>query len=76
MTKLLGPICAAASMALLLNGCLGLSVGGGKKNTTENKSETYNVTLGQQLIDLQRAYEEGIITKKEYERQKKKLLRK
>ena len=50
---------------------------GGKNNQTEgNKSETITTTLGQELIDLDKAYKDGIITQKEYEKAKKALLEK
>jgi hypothetical protein len=50
---------------------------GGKKTQTEvNKSETTTTTLGQELIDLDKAYKDGIITEKEYEKAKKALLEK
>jgi hypothetical protein len=39
------------------------------------RSQTYDVTLGQQLLDLQKAYQAGIITEPEYNAQKKKMLR-
>jgi hypothetical protein len=35
-----------------------------------------NTTLGQELTDLQAAYDKGIITEKEYERAKKEILKK
>ncbi len=35
-----------------------------------------NATLGQELTDLQEAYEQGVITQREYERAKKDLLKK
>ena len=53
---------------MLLTGCLGLSVGGG--TTTKNQCPT----LGQQLIDLQKAKDAGIISDAEYQAQKAKLL--
>ena len=74
MKKTLIPISAAISSILLLSGCLGLHFGGGTKTTMQNRSQTYDVTLGQQLIDLQKAYESGIITESEYKAQKKRLL--
>jgi hypothetical protein len=50
---------------------------GGKKTQSEvNKSETTTTTLGQELIDLDKAYKDGIITQKEYEKAKKALLEK
>jgi len=69
---------AAIALTLSLSGCLGLSlgVGGGKKRVTESNSENYNynVTLGQQLLDLQKAYDAGVITESQYNHEKKKLL--
>jgi hypothetical protein len=59
---------------LELTGCLGLHFGGGTKSEVQNKSQTYDVTLGQQLLDLQKAYDAGVITQSEYNSQKKKLL--
>ncbi len=75
MRKLLIPISLAVAGALTLSGCLGLHFGGGTKTTMQTRSQTYNVTLGQQLIDLQKAYDAGIITEAQYNSQKKKLLR-
>jgi hypothetical protein len=76
MKKLLTSISAAILTTLLFGGCLSLRFGGGgRKTTTENKSQSYNVTLGQQLIDLQKAYDTGVISEREYKEQKKKLLR-
>ena len=40
--------------------------------TTTNTS----ATVGQQLIDLDRAYKDGVITKDQYEKMKKELIRK
>ena len=75
MKKLLVPITFLISISLFLNGCLSLRLGGGKK-TEQNRSENYeNVTLGQQLIDLKKIYDEGVISKWEYDRQRKKLLK-
>lgn len=53
---------------LLLSGCLGLSLGGGKKTVTNNP------TLGQQLVDLKTARDAGALTEQQYEDQKAKLL--
>lgn len=60
---------------MLLSGCLGLSIGGGRKTTNERKTETYDVTLGQQLVDLKKVYDDGVISKREYNAQRKKLLK-
>lgn len=52
----------------LLTGCVDLQVGGGA--TTRVQSPT----VGQQLIDLQKAKDAGIIGDAEYQSQKAKLL--
>ena len=39
------------------------------------KVETRTTTKGQELIDLEKAYKSGIITEKEYEKQKKEILK-
>jgi hypothetical protein len=54
--------------SLLLTGCLGLNLGGGTKN------ETHSATVGQQLVDLQKAKDSGAITEAEFQTQKTKLL--
>lgn len=56
---------------LLLPACLGLRLGGG----SDTKVRTDTTTLGQELIDLQRAKDAGIISDREYESQRKKILR-
>ena len=56
----------AGSLAML-SGCGG---GGATFQATSNK------TLGQELQDLQQSYEKGIITKKEFEDTKKRLMKK
>jgi len=60
------------SLALMIPLALAVSScgGGGAKVQTE----TTTVTLGQQLIDLQTAYDKGIITEKQYNETKKNLL--
>ena len=68
MKKLLGPIALALPILVLLSGCLALDLGGGTKN------QTVNATVGQQLIDLQRAKDAGAINDAEYQAQKAKLL--
>jgi hypothetical protein len=54
-------------MSLTISGC------GRKQKTTVTTSTT---TLGQELVDLQQAYEKGIITQKEYNDLKKKAIKK
>lgn len=48
------------------------------RGKTEVKSEptTITTTLGQELLDLDKAYKDGIITQKEYEKTKKRLIEK
>ncbi len=40
----------------------------------ELQSHTTTTTTGQELIDLKAAYDKGVITKDQYESQKKKIL--
>ena len=58
----------------LLVASLNLSGCGGRKQTVE--TTTSPTTLGQELIDLQQAYEKGIITEKQYNDLKKKAMKK
>lgn len=68
MKKLLVLLLIGISTVTLFTGCLGLQVGGG------TKTESQNPTVGQQLIDLQKAKEAGAITQAEYQTEKTKLL--
>jgi hypothetical protein len=55
-------------------GVLGLGVvacGGGG---AEVRSEVTTTTVGQQLMDLKKAYDAGAMTKDEYEKERKKVL--
>jgi uncharacterized lipoprotein YajG len=72
MKKSFIPPLAILSATLLLTGCEGPSVklGGGAKTTTVVQKPT----IGQQLIDLQKAKETGAITDAEYQAQKAKVL--
>jgi uncharacterized membrane protein len=63
---------------LTLIGLLGvttvaLSACGGGRTSNENTMKT--TTVGQELTDLQAAYDNGIITEKEYEKKKKEILK-
>jgi ABC-type glycerol-3-phosphate transport system substrate-binding protein len=51
---------------------LGLTACGG----ADVKTKTYSTTLGQELKDLQEAYEKGIINKEQYKEIKQKLIEK
>ncbi|MGD0614389.1 MAG: SHOCT domain-containing protein [Verrucomicrobiota bacterium] len=67
MKKLFIPALILLSAVTLLAGC-SWQVGGGHKN------ETVQPTIGQQLIDLQKAKDSGAISNSEYESQRAKLL--
>jgi len=56
------------SAMTLLTGCLGLQLG------PDSITKSQNPTVGQQLIDLQKAKDAGAITDSEYQAQKAKLL--
>jgi len=67
--KPLKVICLAAFLATTLPMLSGCGGGGASFHQTGNK------TLCQELQDLQASYEKGIITQKEYETTKKKLIK-
>lgn len=66
MKKLIAPTALALCAVVFLSGCVA-AIG----NRGTNPS---NATLGQQLIDLQKAKESGAITDAEYQTQKARLL--
>jgi len=68
MKKLSMPVLIAVSATMLLTGCIDLQLGGG------SRSEVQKATMGQQLIDLQKAKDSGAITDAEYQAQKAKFL--
>lgn len=68
MKKLIIPALIAFSSMTLLSGCLNLQLGGG----TTTKAQ--GPTVGQQLIDLQKARAAGAISEPEYEAQRAKVL--
>jgi len=49
-----------------------IGCGGGGANV---RQDTYTTTLGQELQDLEEAYKTGIITEKEYNQAKDKLIK-
>ena len=61
MTGLLGAVLATP---LLTGGCVSSS----KVTTTQG--------VGQQLLDLDKAYKDGVITQEQYEKLKKEIIRK
>ena len=60
-------VLAAANLA----GC-----GSSKKTEVKSEPTTITTTLGQELQDLDKAYKDGIITQKEYEKAKNALIEK
>jgi hypothetical protein len=81
MKKLFLPLLVGLSAMPLLTGCLDLHLGGGTKSETTSTDQHPIVgqqmvapTLGQQLIDLQKAKEAGAISDPEYQEQRAKLL--
>jgi phosphate/sulfate permease len=68
MKELILSVLLGLSATTLLTGCVGLSIGGG---TT---SKPVTATVGQQLVDLQKAKDAGAITDAEYQAQKTKIL--
>jgi len=68
MKKLFLPALIGLSAMTLLTGCLAIQLGGG--TTTHPQSPT----LGQQLVDLQKAKDSGAISDADYQTQKAKLL--
>ena len=68
MKRLCAPLFIALAALMLSTGCVGFRIGGGTTTRTQAP------TLGQQLIDLQKAKDAGIITEADYQAQKAKLL--
>ena len=60
-------VTVALAAAVALAGCWG----GG----ADVRNSTRSTTVGQELIDLQRARDQGVIDEREYERQRKRILR-
>lgn len=66
-------ICAVALVSMVsITGCCGPGGGGAK---VESKNITTTKSLGEQLIDLKKAYESGAITEKQYNELKKKTIK-
>lgn len=60
-------------MAIVLAGNLGGCCTGGPEVKTENKS--VSTTLGNELKDLKDAYDQGIISEREYNQAREKILK-
>ncbi len=68
MKRIIIPGLAGVAALFLLTGCLALDIGGG------SSSKSQAPTLGQQLMDLQKAKDAGAINEAEFQTQKAKLL--
>ncbi len=67
-----GAICSAIVLAALLGGCC---CGGGQPEPgTVTVTPASGATVGQQLIELQKAYESGAITEDEYKKLKQEAI--
>ena len=62
-----------AVLLLITAGTAGYGCGGGGAKV---ETKTQNTSLGQELTDLKKAYDAGIINKKEYDSAKKSLQKK
>ena len=61
----------AAALSLTL--AMGLAAGCGA-SSSKTVQETRTTTKGQELLDLKKAYDQGVISEKEYEKSKKKIM--
>ena len=68
MKKLIIPVLVGVSTLIILTGCIDLSRG--NDTTTIQKMPT----VGQQLMDLKKAKDTGVISDAEYEAEKARLL--
>ena len=64
-------VLAAMVMVVTALGLAGCGGGGAKVQTDQS---TYTTTLGKELQDLEEAYKKGLLTEREYENAKKKLI--
>ncbi len=62
------------TLVLVVLMSVNLAACGGGKTDVKSESSTVTTTLGQELLDLDKAYKAGIITQKEYEKAKKALI--
>lgn len=62
----------------VLSSCLLLALGGGSLTgcISTSKVQSADSSVGQQLMDLDRAYRQGIVNEKEYQRLRKAIIKK
>jgi len=65
---------SSLSLSVLVLLALGVAGCGGGGARLQSEQSTYATTLGQELKDLEDAYKKGIITEKQYEDAKQKLI--
>ena len=63
------------TITIIMVAALGVAGCGGGGADVRSEHSTYTTTLGQELKDLEDAYKKGIITEKQYETSKEKLLK-
>jgi hypothetical protein len=61
-------------LSISLAGCCIGGIGGGKKEV-RTESQNISTTLGDELRDLKAAYDEGIITEKQYQESKERIMK-
>ncbi|MDZ3822030.1 MAG: hypothetical protein U0S76_00335 [Pseudoxanthomonas sp.] len=66
---------AARVVAPALALALATSVAGCWGGGAEVRNSTRSTTVGQELIDLERAHGQGLLDQREYERQRRRILR-
>jgi uncharacterized membrane protein len=54
---------------------LGLGFAGCRGGKAKVEATTTTTTLGQELMDLEKAYKQGIITEKEYKQSKERIIK-
>ena len=61
--------------SVILLAALGITACGGGGAKVEASTTTTTTTMGQELLDLDKAYQDGIISKDQYEKSKKQILK-
>ena len=68
----IGAVLVVVLAGAFMGGCC--CPGSGGSATTKSETTINTTTTGQQLIDLQKAFDSGAITEKEYSKQKQEIL--